>query len=384
MTATTRDDDGRHGRDGRIVRIGRNGHDGRGRGDDRDGRSGDDRAELARLLPPATGFDLPPGRHEHHRERLMNQIDHDTADASASASVRDRAPARPRLLRPSFLAPVTALALAGALVAGYTAQSGGEGPGRAGGGTSSASERAGDAQPVALVLNRISDAAAKSDAVSVRDDQFLYSRSKMQHGDFTTGKLVTTPLEEVESWSSQKPGPQMKLGLVRQGGSTSTVNAHLGDTEGTAPGIGRPTYRWMATLPTDPRELLAHITALTPEREGQEHDQAVFDEIGGMLGGVAPPGTAAALYKAAALIPGVVEAPDAVDAIGRKGIGIARVDAQYSWRSEWIFDPETLAYLGSRSFLAADTEMGKKGELLGADALIESAVVDEEGVRPQD
>ncbi|MET9474825.1 hypothetical protein ABZY04_23350, partial [Streptomyces sp. NPDC002922] len=46
-----------------------------------DGR--DERAELARLLPPATGFDLPPGRHEHHRERLMNLID-DDADRSES------------------------------------------------------------------------------------------------------------------------------------------------------------------------------------------------------------------------------------------------------------------------------------------------------------
>ncbi|ARF73485.1 hypothetical protein B7C62_15360 [Kitasatospora albolonga] len=363
MTATTGTDDGRNGRDGRGGR--------------------DDRAELARLLPPATGFDLPPGRHEHHRERLMNQIDHDTAAASA-ASARDRSPARPRLLRPSFLAPVTALALAGALVAGYSAQNGGEGPVRPGSGTS-ASERAGQAQPVALVLNRISDAAAKSDVGPVRDDQYLYYRSKIQHGDFTSGKLVTTPLEEVESWSSQKPGPQMKLGLVRQDGSTLPVNAHLGDTEGTAPGIGRPTYRWLETLPTDPRELLAHLTALTPKHEGQDHDQAVFDEIGGLIGGgVMPPGTAAALYKAAALIPGVIEVPDAVDAIGRKGLGIARVDKQYSWHSEWVFDPETLAYLGSRSFLAEDTEMGKKGELLGADALIKSAVVDEAGVRPQD
>ncbi|MYW34630.1 hypothetical protein GT040_36475, partial [Streptomyces sp. SID2119] len=87
MTATTGTDDGRGGRNGE-----------------------DDRAELARLLPPATGFALPPGRHEHHRERLMHQIDHDTAASAAPAKDRaresaqdrrpDRAPARPRLLRP--------------------------------------------------------------------------------------------------------------------------------------------------------------------------------------------------------------------------------------------------------------------------------------------
>ncbi|MFJ1594321.1 CU044_5270 family protein [Kitasatospora albolonga] len=354
-----------------------------------DGRNDrDDRAELARLLPPATGFDLPPGRHEHHRERLMNQIDHDTT-AAAAATTReaapDRAPARPRLLRPSFLAPVTALALAGALVAGYTAQSGGEGSVRAGGGTSSASERAGDAQPVALVLNRISDAAARSGTGPVRDDQFVYVRSQIRYGDLTSGTLVTTPLSEREDWYAQKPGPQMKLGLSREDGETLPINPQLGDTEGTAPGIGRPTYRWLAELPTDPRKLLDHITALTPKPEEQEHAQAVFDEIGHLVGFmVMPPETAAALYKAAALIPGVTEAPDAVDAVGRKGVGIARVDAHSSWRSEWVFDPETLTYLGSRSFLTADTEYGKKSALLNADAVVKRAVVDKAGVRPQD
>ncbi|NEE51606.1 hypothetical protein G3M55_44260, partial [Streptomyces sp. SID8455] len=64
MTATTGTDDSRDDRHDRHDRHGR-----------------DDRDELARRLPPATGFALPPGRHEHHRERLMNLIDHDTAAA---------------------------------------------------------------------------------------------------------------------------------------------------------------------------------------------------------------------------------------------------------------------------------------------------------------
>ncbi|MFE9011002.1 CU044_5270 family protein [Streptomyces cyaneofuscatus] len=362
MTATTGTDDGRDGRDGE-----------------------DDRAELARLLPPAVGFALPPGRHEHHRERLMNQIDHDhDTAASAPASAKDRAPARPRLLRPSFLAPVTALALAGALVAGYSAQGGGQAPAQAGTGAS-ASERAGNAQPVALVLNRISDAAAKSDAGPVRDDQFVYVRSQVQDGDLTGGTLVTGPLAEREIWYAQKPGPQKKLGQIRQDGETFPINAELGDTDGTREGVNRPTYRWLAALPTDPQRLLDHLTELTPESDTQEHAQAVFDQIGHLIREtVLPPETAAALYKAAALIPGVTEAPGAVDAVGRKGIGIARVDARYSWRSEWVFDPETLAYLGSRTFLTTDTEIGGKGALLSADAVVKRDVVDEAGVRPQD
>ncbi|WP_411087559.1 CU044_5270 family protein [Streptomyces sp. 061-3] len=359
-----------------------------------DGR--DERAELARLLPPATGFDLPPGRHEHHRERLMNLIDDDANRSENRGRDRGRGreraaragrPARPLLLRPSFLAPVTALALAGALIVGYTAQDGGDpaaGPGaaQADGG---ASARAGNAQPVALVLHRISDAAAKSDAGPVRDDQFVYVRSQVQDSDLTSGKLVTGPLKEREIWYAQKPGPLKKLGYIREDGDTLPLNAELGDTDGTREGLNRPTYRWLAALPTDPQKLLEHLTALTPRHAGQEHAQAVFEQIGYLIGEtVLPPETAAALYKAAALIPGVTEAPDAVDALGRHGVGIAREDTRHATRSEWVFDPKGLSFLGSRTYLTKDTEIGEKGALVDADAVLKRSVVDKGGVRPQD
>ncbi|MEV3852101.1 CU044_5270 family protein [Streptomyces microflavus] len=365
MTATTGTDDSRDDRHDRHDRHGR-----------------DDRDELARRLPPATGFALPPGRHEHHRERLMNLIDHDTA--AARERTANRGPARPRLLRPSFLAPAITLALAGVLVAGYSAPGGPDLPVRADGGAP-ASERAGDARPVALVLDRISDAAARSGEGPVGDDQFVYVRSQVQASDLTSGKLVTGPLAEREIWYAQKPGPQKKLGYIRQDGETLPINAELGDTDGTREGLHRPTYRWLAALPTDPRRLLDHLTALTPKDEGQEHAQAVFENIGHLIGEtVLPPETAAALYKAAALIPGVSDAPGAVDALGRHGVGIAREDTRFSTRSEWVFDPEGLAFLGSRTFLTEDTGIGAKGTLLDAEAVLKRAVVDKGGVRPQD
>ncbi|MGW7591600.1 CU044_5270 family protein [Streptomyces rubiginosohelvolus] len=341
-----------------------------------------ERAELARLLPPAPGTDLPPGRHEHHRERLMNLIDDDTArtrgrtGADAQDRARERAgrPDRSRLLRPSFLAPATALAVAGALVVGYSAQNGGPA------GTSGT----GETRSVSQVLLRISDAAGKGEALAVRDDQFLYTRGTGREVDLTSGKAVVGPLEESESWYSQKPGPQKKLGLSRVNGETLPINAELGDSEGTRPGLFRPTYRWLSTLPTDPRELLDYLSEITPKFEGEDRDQALFEAIGGLIcGPVLPPGTAAALYKAAALIPGVTEAPDAVDALGREGVGIAREDARSSERTEWVFDPDGLSFLGWRSYLTKDTEYGKKGDLLGDGAVIETAVVDKAGARPR-
>ncbi|MFE6701786.1 CU044_5270 family protein [Streptomyces sp. NPDC057718] len=340
-----------------------------------------ERAELARLLPPAPGTDLPPGRHEHHRERLMNLIDDDTARAQeragAGADAQDRAreragrPGRSRLLRPSFLAPATALAVAGALVVGYAAQNG-------------TPESTGDTRSVSQVLLRISDAAGKGEAVPIRDDQFLYTRGTGRDVDLTSGKAVIGPLEESESWYSQKPGPQKKLGLVRQGGETLPINAELGDSEGTRPGLHRPTYRWLATLPTDPRQLLDYVDEITPKLKGQDRDQALFESIGGLVGDpLLPPDTAAGLFEAVALIPGVTRTPDAVDALGRKGVGIARDDERSGVRTEWVFDPEDLSYLGWSSHLTRDTEYGKKGDFMGDSAVIETAVVDKAGVPPK-
>lgn len=63
-----------------------------------------------------------------------------------------------------------------------------------------------------------------------------------------------------------------------------------------------------------------------PDDEG-EKAQAAFTPIGSFLGEtVMPPENAAALHKAAAKIPGVTRKEDAVDAAGRHGVGIARID----------------------------------------------------------
>ncbi|WP_369212239.1 CU044_5270 family protein [Streptomyces flavofungini] len=144
----------------------------------------------------------------------------------------------------------------------------------------------------------------------------------------------------------------------------------------------RPTYRWLAALPTDPDALLEYLYDKMPEHERSEPDQAVFDEIGSLVGGVMPPRTAAALYRAAARIPGVEKTDRVKDAIGRRGLGIVRNDTTYGQRTEWVFDPDTLAYIGSRTYLTRDGEYGKRGTLLSSTALVGHAVVDRAGQVP--
>ncbi|GAA3494555.1 hypothetical protein GCM10019016_016550 [Streptomyces prasinosporus] len=330
----------------------------------------DDREEIARLLPAPADWDLPCEQHLRHKDLLMHHIDHDRV-------VRTR-PARP-LLRPAVLAPLTALALACAVTAGIALTGGDPAP------ADTASRRAAtDVQPAAALLYRISDATETRADLTVRDDQFAYTREKRRGADLTGGKAVLGPLVDREVWAAQEQGPLRKLGMIRENGATFPVNAELGDAEGTPAGINRPTYRWLSSLPTEPDELLTYLYAKTPQADGRERDQAVFEQIGSLLGGVMPPRTGAALYRAAAKIPGVTPAPQARDAIGRKGLGIARDDTRYGIRTEWVFDKEDFAFLGSRSYLTKDTSYGKAGTLLSSAAELEHAIVDEAGRQPTD
>ncbi|MFJ9560277.1 CU044_5270 family protein [Streptomyces fuscichromogenes] len=335
-----------------------------------------DRHEIARLLPAPADQDLPPEQHFRRKELLMHRIDREIAqetDRERDARTRQGR----RLLRPALLAPATALTLAGALAAGVALNGGA----REHSGTS-AHGVATDMRPAAALLGRISDAAGERTVPRVRDDQFVYTREKLQGADLTSGKAVIDPLAERESWSAQEPGPLHKLGLVRENGETLPINAQLGDTDGTPAGLSRPTYSWFATLPTDPDKLLAYFYAHTPFAEGRGRDQAVFEQIGSLLGGMMPPATAAALYQAAAKIPGVTAAPQAHDAIGRRGLGIARDDARYGVRTEWVFDKKDYSFLGSRSYLIKGRSYGKAGTLLSSEAELEIDVVDKAGERP--
>jgi hypothetical protein len=274
-----------------------------------------------------------------------------------------------------LLAPATALALAGALAVGVAVVHTGQET-SAGSGTDTRM------RPVAALLTRISESAEQRPAPTVRDDQYVYTREKVRGADLTGGKAVLGPLQDSEKWLSQVPGPVMRQGLVRVDGVTSSLNAELGDADGTPAGISRPTYKWLGSLPTNPAGLLAYLRSRMPSTNDGEPDQWVFDEIGNLLGEVMPPHTAAALYRAAARIPGVTAAPGASDAIGRRGLGIAREDSAHTFRTVWVFDRKDYAFLGSRTVLARDTSYGKAGALMASSAEIENGVTDRAGQRP--
>ncbi|MFD5473786.1 CU044_5270 family protein [Streptomyces sp. NPDC127105] len=240
-----------------------------------------------------------------------------------------------------------------------------------------------------VLLDRIASVAAKKDEPKVTDDQFVYVKTLQtdNNGSFGGPVKLTEPRER-EVWMPQKAGPVIDVGLIHEDGLYYPIEVGVPDGEpavGYPAGLSRPTYTWLASLPTDPDALLQRLTTeITRDQDqrdtpAKDRDQAqdTFDAISELLREtVMPPKTAAAFYKAAAKIPGVTVDSDAVDAAGRHGIGVARDNTRTGDRTTWIFNSTTLEYLGERSYLIRDTSMGKKGTLINKSAVLERAVVD--------
>ncbi|MEV6018951.1 MULTISPECIES: CU044_5270 family protein [unclassified Streptomyces] len=346
-----------------------------------DGRRTEDALEL--LSAPAE-WDLPPERHLHHKDVLMQQIDQDLGNAAAEAPAPTpaRAPRR-RLTRPALLVPLASTVLAGALALTLTGPGAGSGPTPA----DRAATGGAHARNAAVTLHRIAVVAMAADATPVRDDQFVYVRSLTVSNKGTfEGPIRLGAPHTLETWTSQDPRPLTTTGWMRESGKDAVMPGETIPIESTAAvpaGIDHPTYTWLSSLPTDPDALLTVLRREVRVSDGESREQAVFSLIGDLLSQtLMPPRNTAALYKAAARIPGVKEIPDAVDVAGRHGIGITREDASSATRDEWIFDKHSLAFLGARGFITHDKQKGITSDTLtGSIAVLRRAVVDRHGER---
>ncbi|WP_026411335.1 CU044_5270 family protein [Actinomadura oligospora] len=324
-------------------------------GTPRRGPEPDELSELVRLLPPPGDPELSAGRRRLLKDHLMLQIEEPAT-----------APRRPKRRRPALLAvPLAAAAVAAGLFAlplgGHTSPSR---PPAAG---------AGDQNNATVLLDRISLAAAHQTAPPVRDDQFVYIKSKVAWtSQEENGPRVLEPLREREIWLAQSVGGH---GLLREGGRKLPLV-----------GTGKDmTYRKLAALPTEPGALLDGVYAKIPKSgktaAPSARDAAAFQALGQLLGEqILPPELAAAIYRAAARIPGVVVVPDSVDAAGRHGVAVALV--AYGERNEWIFDRKTLTYLGERGSMVEDTKNAKKGMTTAITAILQRGVVNKAGQLP--
>ncbi|MFD9910689.1 CU044_5270 family protein [Streptomyces sp. NPDC059063] len=288
-------------------------------------------------FPAPRERDLPPGRHLRLKEHLLSEIRQEDVDTVPRAKRRG-------WLRPSLVAGAVAAAVAAGLV---VAQPFGGDPAQAGP----------PSKETVAVLKQIAAAARKQPAPKdIRDDQFVYMKSKVRWGD--------DELHLREFWESV------------DGRHTGLLHEPENDSENEPMEPDPPlmesdtNYRNLQKLPADPVNMLDWLNRVAEEQTNGKPFVLVGDLIYESL---MPPEQAAALYLAAARIPGVELVDDAVDAAGRHGVAIAWKDDEV--RQELIFDKRTKQFLGER-------ETNEDGEVVGHTAVLERKVVDKAGERP--
>jgi hypothetical protein len=324
----------------------------------------DEISELASMLPAPAPRQLPAQRAQALREHLLTEFGNARRTAATAPPRRHtRRPARRAGRRPSRAALAGACAVATAAAVGAYALVAG------------ASRQGGASPAAATLLAKIANAAEQQRAPRVPDSDFMYIRSEVAFAVYTNGSgPKMDKLHERQVWL---PVANVCVtGLLIEEGQRTPLSPYPvvnGKVDRTPPSpapvasgkilpmsalpvvcgkgnLNGPTYRLLQSLPTDPRTLLSLIYADT-RGEGQAvgPDGEAFTTIGDMIREtIVPPRTAAALYRAAALIPGVTLVGHVTNAAGRPGIAIAFTGGQS--RYEWIFDPATLQFIGERDY----------------------------------
>ncbi|MFD5371301.1 MULTISPECIES: CU044_5270 family protein [unclassified Streptomyces] len=344
------------------------------------------RAELAELLPPPPVPELAPERDRELRHTVLRTA-LAAGDGAAAHPARERR-ARGGLRLGWIAAPVAACAV----VAGAVVLAPQEGPAGSPGRVSAGRPAAPDA---VRVLSGAALAAAAAPAPDARPGGYVYVKSLVAHAgrDAAGGPAALPPAHQREVWLPVDGG---RPGLLREPGAADTeLGAELPvyelDGPGAtprrttlataAPSVTNPTHAYVAALPTDPDALLRLIRDQTRGGEG-DADQRAFTAIGTLLAETwAPPKVTAALYGAAARIPGVTLLPSAKDAAGREGVAVART--AHGEQTQWIFDRTTSAFLGERTVLTGTTSAGPAGTVLGVSAVLAKASAPAPGVLPK-
>jgi hypothetical protein len=246
----------------------------------------------------------------------------------------------------------------------------------------------GSSPAAAQLLAKIADAAARQPVPPVRDSQYMYvetvTASPSPPPPFSGPYPRRIHLARITSQVWAPVSNVCRTGLERG----ITANGHVSSAKFSAQGPGMkcpsigglndPTYRLLQTLPTNPHALLALIYRV--ERgHGPGPAQEAFVTTGDLLRNtIAPPKVTAALYRAAALIPGVTLVPDTTDAIGRHGVAVARTGpgVRGGVREELIFSQTTLQLIGERTVIA------RTGVTTTATAITARAFVDHAGQIP--
>ncbi|GLW97939.1 hypothetical protein Misp02_20260 [Microtetraspora sp. NBRC 16547] len=310
----------------------------------------------------------------------------------------------PRRRRPYGIALVGALAVAAASVVAVNTLFPGAGTQDARTGvTGTASAHTGVGERAAVTLPRIAkmsaeevlDRAARAVTdLKPRDDQFIKVTSQTMYGAMRLGTDVKTgeSIEESRYLYRTKRTIWLSADGTRDGALKIQYlepHAYPGwpipkeayDQQGTewnnlptCGNVSDTAYTNLKKLPGDAEGMRAYL--YSKDHGDNPADAGAWTTVGDLLReNYLPAAQRAALFKAAATIPGVTVTEDAEDAAGRKGIGVGR--ESFGIREDIIFNPETYELLGERGIVVDEKEAKSPvGSLVASTAQLTISVDD--------
>ncbi len=237
-----------------------------------------------------------------------------------------------------------------------------------------------DAGPVQRLQDIARIAALQPETAGPDADDFFYTKSVSAGSeldlDANGGKGSYGPLPAPVTRDSWAPEDVTRTGEYRENGVVTRINPQLGGASS-----ADLSYAQIVALPTDPVKLLAQVKKNLPDGYRDDENGGALDIMLGYLKTTPPPAVASALYRAASLIPGVEFEDDAVDGVGRHGVGLVYRDAS-QFKDVYVIDPENAAYLGYVEYFTGPTAQPREGQKVATEALLESGVVQRIGQLP--
>lgn len=246
----------------------------------------------------------------------------------------------------------------------------------------------------AAVLHQAAQAAVARAASPVPEGSFVYTESADRYSE-------TTVTGDGDSSSRLGPATDRRIWLPAYGqapgllqtrphdGSGPWDDTTLGGCASPKPGADTPSVSadceqnpQPAYLRDLPQTADAMFTYLYTHSHGDNPpDVQAFITVGDLLReNYLPPAAEAALFQAAARIPGTVVVRDEHDALGRPATAVAMNSG--TARDELLFDPGSGAFLGEKSVLLQAGTLGPAGTVVGSSAVLRTAIVARAGQLP--
>ena len=141
------------------------------------------------------------------------------------------------------------------------------------------------------------------------------------------------------------------------------------DTTGTPaqPDLERPTPKYLASLPTDPKQLYETLV------RAEGNDETLVEQVAyGLSSGLYPAEFRARLYKALTYVKGLEVVDQVANLDGRKGVALGLRTGAVEW--QLIIDPTTGRFIGSRQMVMQDWDGLSAGTVLSYDSVTSKVV----------